>query len=430
MATTTSADSKASSRLFDIASLENDGSNFSTWRYRVKTVLEIRGLLPIVDGTEPRPVPTTQDPKSTEIANWDSRDREAKAQITLTIKDEPLNGVMHATSSKEAWDKLNERYQGTGKQTIAYLIAELFRGTLDDQSPLGPQMDSIIQKGHIINTLGVSLDDQLIAIAIVISLPPSYETLKTILTSSDDKLTTEKVTAQVLRQEKDRKHGSEIALLARHGQFKKGKGGNAGGKGKDSKDEKKKVKCGFCGKKGHGEEECRKKQATIEKLKQDKPKELTAKVARTEDEEPEELELFVATETRSQLTVQRWILDSGASGSMSSQREFFHSLIPLSTPKRVRLGDDSFILATHRGRVVLNFETTTGGSYQTVLPGVFYVPDLAGNLLSISNITGLGYKISFEDSGCVITHKKFSIRGSAKQSGGLYVINCRPSLPS
>ena len=291
-------------------------------------------------------------------------------------------------------------------------------------------MNSIIQKGHIINTLGVSLDDQLIAIAIVISLPPSYETLKTILTSSDDKLTTEKVTAQVLRQEKDRKHGSEIALLARHGQFKKGKGGNAGGKGKDSKDEKKKVKCGFCGKKGHGEEECRKKQATIEKLKQDKPKELTAKVARTEDEEPEELELFVATETRSQLTVQRWILDSGASGSMSSQREFFHSLIPLSTPKRVRLGDDSFILATHRGRVVLNFETTTGGSYQTVLPGVFYVPDLAGNLLSISNITGLGYKISFEDSGCVITHKKFSIRGSAKQSGGLYVINCHPSLPS
>ena len=74
MATTTSADSKASSRLFDIASLENDGSNFSTWRYRVKTVLEIRGLLPIVDGTEPRPVPTTQDPKSTEIANWDSRE--------------------------------------------------------------------------------------------------------------------------------------------------------------------------------------------------------------------------------------------------------------------------------------------------------------------------------------------------------------------
>ena len=112
MATTTSADSKASSHLFDIPSLENDDSNFSTWRYHVKTILEIHELLLIVDGTEPRPVPTTQDPKSTEIANWDSHDGEAKVQITLTIKDKPLNGVMHATSSKEAWDKLNECYQG------------------------------------------------------------------------------------------------------------------------------------------------------------------------------------------------------------------------------------------------------------------------------------------------------------------------------
>ena len=165
-------------------------------------------------------------------------------------------------------------------------------------------MNSIIQKGHIINTLGVSLDNQLIAVAIVISLPPSYKTLENILTFSDDKLTTEKVTVQVLRQKKDRKHGSEIALLARHGQFKKGKGGNAGGKGKDSKDEKKKVKCGFCRKKGYGEEECQKKQVTIEKLKQDKLKELITKVARTEDKEPEELKLFMAMETRSQLMVQ------------------------------------------------------------------------------------------------------------------------------
>ena len=40
MVTATSADSKASSHLFDIPSLENDDSNFSTWRYHVKTKQE------------------------------------------------------------------------------------------------------------------------------------------------------------------------------------------------------------------------------------------------------------------------------------------------------------------------------------------------------------------------------------------------------
>ena len=133
--TSTTSDPKASSRLFDIAALDNDGSNFPTWKYRVKTVLEVRSLMSIVDGTEKRPTPTATDPKSTEIAAWDTRDREAKAQITLTLKDEPLSGVMYSKTSKEAWDKLNERYEGKGKQTIAYLIAELFRGTLDDESP-------------------------------------------------------------------------------------------------------------------------------------------------------------------------------------------------------------------------------------------------------------------------------------------------------
>ena len=85
---TTTSDPKASSRLFDIAALDNDGSNFPTWKYRVRTVLEVRGLMSIVNGTEARPVPTANDPKSSEITSWDTRDREAKAQITLTLKDE------------------------------------------------------------------------------------------------------------------------------------------------------------------------------------------------------------------------------------------------------------------------------------------------------------------------------------------------------
>ena len=166
---TTTSDPKASSRLFDIAALDNDGSNFPTWKYRVRTVLEIRGLMSIVNGTEARPVPTANDPKSSEITSWDTRDREAKAQITLTLKDEPLSGVMYSTTSKEAWDKLNERYEGKGKQTIAFLIRDLFRHTLSDDSPLESQINALRQKGYTLASLGMQLDDSLIAIALIAS---------------------------------------------------------------------------------------------------------------------------------------------------------------------------------------------------------------------------------------------------------------------
>ena len=47
-------------------------------------------------------------------------------QINLTLKDKPLSGVLYTTTSADAWKKLSERYEGKGKQSIAYLISELF----------------------------------------------------------------------------------------------------------------------------------------------------------------------------------------------------------------------------------------------------------------------------------------------------------------
>lgn len=72
------------------------------------------------------------------------------------LKDEPLSGVLHATTAAQVWTKL---------------IGELFCGTLSD--------------------------DSLIAIAMVISLPSSYATLRTILMSTDDKLSVDAVISQV-----------------------------------------------------------------------------------------------------------------------------------------------------------------------------------------------------------------------------------------
>jgi hypothetical protein len=69
----TSAGRQASSRLYDIPSLENDGSNFQTWKYRIKTVLDIRGLWEIVSGTETKPNAS----KAAELADWQVRDKEA-----------------------------------------------------------------------------------------------------------------------------------------------------------------------------------------------------------------------------------------------------------------------------------------------------------------------------------------------------------------
>jgi len=66
----------------------------------------------------------------------------------------------------------------------------------------------------VLKTLGQPLKESLVTIAMVISLPPTYSTLRTILIATDDKLTMDAVISQVLIEEKLRKIASTHSALA------------------------------------------------------------------------------------------------------------------------------------------------------------------------------------------------------------------------
>jgi len=141
---------KTSSCLYNIPILKENSTNFQTWKYWICTVLNICRLLNIAEGKEQHPsqilvtemgnnaakAHATQIEK---IKDWDHRNKEAKIQITLTLSDEPLSGVIHAGSATDAWNKLNHQYEGRGHQAIAQLIGKIFCTTFTNNSPLEPQ---------------------------------------------------------------------------------------------------------------------------------------------------------------------------------------------------------------------------------------------------------------------------------------------------
>lgn len=130
------------------------------------------------------------------------KDWEARAQIALILKDKPLNLVFFAKMAKELWDFLNTHYEGKGEQKIMYLISDLFCGTLTDDSPLELQINVMRHIAVTLESLGHKLSDKLVVIAVILSLLPSYDTLKTILTSSGTSvLTFENVLSQVIQEE-------------------------------------------------------------------------------------------------------------------------------------------------------------------------------------------------------------------------------------
>ena len=84
---TSNSDNKISNRLLDIPRLNNDGSNFQGWKCRIGMVLDLRGLTKYVNGDEAQPSVPAAGADTTKYDLWVKNDKDARAQIALTLED-------------------------------------------------------------------------------------------------------------------------------------------------------------------------------------------------------------------------------------------------------------------------------------------------------------------------------------------------------
>src|SRR5258705_1647059 len=119
----------------------------------------------------------------------------------------------------------------------------------------------------MLSTLGQILDNKLIAMAIIISRPPSYDTLKTILTAAKSvDLTIDNIRSQIVLEEQ-RRHREADSTGAFAARFKGAPKGKASPMSKEDRLAKRKAKgyCTHCKIHGHKTEECRKLKAEPDK---------------------------------------------------------------------------------------------------------------------------------------------------------------------
>jgi gag-polypeptide of LTR copia-type len=186
-----------------ISPLENDGNNYTFWKHRTQRFFKLWKLWNIVNGDLTMPGPSASPD---ERAEWLYKDEEARGQIRLTLDDKPLDYIRDARTAKECWDKLSVWYKNKWTPRIPLLLAKVFRSTLSDNEPLGPQIDALIRAARIIESLGLALDDKLVAFSIISSLPSSLSTLKTIMlvTTELSELSPENVWSRVVFDERRR----------------------------------------------------------------------------------------------------------------------------------------------------------------------------------------------------------------------------------
>lgn len=367
-----------------VASIEKlNSENYGTWCIQVKSLLITLDLWNTIEIECPI--------GAAEKTIWMNNDRKALATITLSVKASELIHIKNCATAKEAWDVLSSLYKADTASRKVKLFKKLVRFKFRHAEKFSVQINEFCCTIDELKEIGISLNDDLLTILLLCSLPDEMEGFVIAIESRDKLPTYDKLISKILEEEtrqgdktvdngetafaansksgnkshnKDQIYGHNLKNEM-HSQQSKTNFNN-------KKSPTSNMKCFRCGKIGHIRSQC--KNGDSEKRRRDYACSLY-------DNRPK-----IATS---------WIMDSGATSHMCRNKLFFQSLT--ESRQQIILASGESIFAEGIGDIKLQTSTTT-----LTLRNVWYVPQLHSNFLSISKIIKAGHSVVFHDNGAVM----------------------------
>lgn len=365
--------------------------NYPTWRFAVQTYLEHEELWNCVTSEKP-------DAKL---------DTKAKSKIILLV--DPINYIhIHdAKTAKDVWDNLAKAFDDKGLTRRVGLLRDLITTTLDNCQNIEEYVNKIMTTAHKLRNIGFTVNDEWLGTLLLAGLPEVYQPMIMALESSGTEITADAVKTKLLQ---DVRNSESAALFAHKGkrntlpkQFTK----QAPNK-KTFTSTSKGPRCFVCNKYGHISKHCRNKN------KEQKTGEDSSYVA-----------VFSATTLNNNSS---WFIDSGASMHLTMHRDWLYDEItpPVSV---IKVADDKKLIVKACGKVNLNVISKNNKVETIKVENVLYVPELATNLISVSQMIKKGCNVIFDKQGCKILNINNDHVATAILVNNMYRLNTH-SIPA
>ena len=367
--------------------------NYDTWRMHAEAVLIKSDGWPYVDGSTVKPEP---DQAAAQIQAWELADRKARSDLILAISPSELKQVKNCNTSREVWLKLETIYQSKGPARKANLLKRLTLTKMKEGEDVHHHLNQFFDAVDKLRDMDLEVNDDLLAILLLYSLPTSFENFRCAIESRDELPHPDALKVKILEEHDARKSKpteNEDAMYVK-------KGPTPNKSGKFEKSNKFKFKCHRCQKVGHKAAECR---AAL-------PEAMAVK---------ETTECALHSVKPSLPSTKRWCLDSGATSHMSPVKEGFQLFQESSNT--LAMANNQVASITGVGDFRILADNDKGGK-PVILKKTLHVPDLRTNLMSVSKITDKGNEVIFRKEVAYVVNESREVLAVAKRHGDLYFV--------
>jgi gag-polypeptide of LTR copia-type len=359
-----------------------NGTSFHLWKFEITAILEEKGLMEIVNGTEALP---DNAAAAADKEKYKLRVAKAFSIICLSLDRQQMALVVTTKHPKEAWDKLVAQFEGNTRTNKVFLHRQIMELRMHEGDDMSQHLEKLLHLAQQLEGLRAPVGD--LVTVILVSLPQSYSSFVTAVEQLNDAITPEELKTKLLNEEAKRRdsgHRTDTAFYST--------APNPRQKNNNNNNNKKNVTCHYCGKRGHVLNECRKRIADL--ARSQNTTNSTAKNNNNNNNYNNRNDLQANNGKKHQLLMMKmntksddsWLIDSGASVHLCKSADWFTDY--KATPKvSIRLGDNRLVDAVGQGSINLILDTGSGTTTTATLTDVLYVPHLAHNFFSVACAT-------------------------------------------
>lgn len=382
-----------------------DESNFHIWKQKIDLILAYREVDHVVSETNPHV------DGSPEHSKWKQSDKVARAVIGLSLSDEMLNHVRGVTTAKDMLESIVNVFQRHTLLNKLRARREFYTATMHTGEKMLTYINRVCHLSTILKSMNVQIENEEVVMAVLNGLPKQYDNIITALDAlgSESTFSLEFVKSRLLQEEQRNNirgaASGETALVQR-----------------PRPPPRQTLKCTHCGRKGHTESRCWDKypeQRPKRPSGAGRPSALTVEEGNNDQDE----DVVCLTARYVSNKTHKWIVDSGASAHMTSDRDLFCSYECVN-PFSVQIGDKPRLEVPGKGNIAVSIGPDNS-SKSFLLQDVLYVPDLKYSLLSVGVLVDRGYLVTFNESG-VHVRKNGNVVLRGPKERGIFSITTTP----